>query len=462
MCNLTPERDRVTVGVTATFVDEDLYVVPGEETTCEVRLFNDGTVVDQFTLDVLGDAKEWTTLSTTSVNVFPQQEATVELTFAPPRSADIPAGEMTFAVRVLSREDTEGSTVKEGTIEIGGFTEPALELMPRTAGGRFSAKYRVVVTNTGNAPYEADLFAADADDKLGLKLRERRVQVDGGTSVIVKLRAKPHKMIIKGESESLPFQVIVEDPDGDELTTDGVMTQRALLPRSTMKVLAVAVAAVAALVLLYQMVLKPVVQSEAGQAAVERANELASSAQQAEDNAKAAQEVAKQAEEKAAQAAEQATDAAGNATGAGKQQGGQFPALAGGDSGGDGEALGGPLQAVDFRIQAKAKAPDRFETFSYKTPANQTIYLSDIFLGNPFGDSGVVQLRRNEAVLMEFDMRNFRDDDYHFAQPIEFKPGDLVVLAVQCAQSGTTPAGAPAAECTPAAYFSGRAVVSES
>ncbi|MEV6717996.1 hypothetical protein AB0M48_38830 [Lentzea sp. NPDC051208] len=448
------------MGVTATFVDQDLYVVPGEETTCTVRLFNDGTVVDQFTLDVLGDAKDWTTLSTSTVNVFPQQEATVELIFAPPRSADIPAGEVSFAVRVLSREDTEGSTVHEGTIEIGGFTDPALELMPRTAGGKLTASFRVVVTNTGNAPFEADLFAADPDDKLGLRLRERRVRVDGGTSVIVKLRARPHKMIVKGESQTLPFQVIAEDEDGETLTADGAMTQRALLPRSLPKILAITVAAAAALVLLYQMVLKPVVKSEAGQAAVEKAHDLASSAQQAEDNAKQAQEVAKQAEEKAAQAADQASDAAGNATGAGKQQGGQFPALAG-TGGGDGEAPGGPLQAIDFRIQAKAKAPDRFETFAYNTPANQTIYISDIYLGNPFGDSGVVQLRRNDSVLMEFDMRNFRDDDYHFVQPIEFKPGDRVVLAVQCAQSGTTPAGAPAAECTPAGYFSGRAVVSK-
>jgi hypothetical protein len=458
VCNLVQERDCVTVGVTASFVDEDLYVVPGEETTCEIRLFNNGTVVDQFTLDVIGDAKEWTTLSTSTVNVFPQQEATVELTFAPPRSADLPAGDVSFAVRVLSREDTEGSTVHEGTIEIGGFTEPALELTPRTAGGRLTAKFRVVVTNTGNAPLDADLFTADPDDKLGLRLRERRVRVDGGTSTIIKLRARPHKMLIKGESKTLPFQVIAEDQDGVSLTADGAMTQRALLPKSFGKIVALAVVAIAAVVLLYQTVLKPVVQSEAGQAAVEKAHELASNAQQAEDSAKQAQEQAKKAEEQAQQAAGQAKDAAGNASGAARQEGGQFPALAGTD-GGDGQSAGGPLRAVDFRIQTKAKAPDRFETFEYLTPPDQTIYLSDIYLGNPFGDSGVVQLRRNDSVLMEVDMRNFRDSDYHFVQPIEFKPGDRVVLAVQCAQSGTTPAGAPAAECTPAGYFSGRAVV---
>jgi hypothetical protein len=449
------------MGVIASFEYNDLYVVPGEEITCRVRLRNVGSVVDQFTLDVLGDAKDWTTVSPDTVNVFPHQEATVELTFKPPRSADLPKGDVSFAVRVMSHEDTEGSTVEEGVVEIGGYTEPSIELVRRTVRGRRAARFRVVVTNRGNEAFETEVFAADPDDKLGFRFAQRQLTVVGGTSTIVRLRARPRKLLLKGAPETLPFQVMAQYGEGELLSADAVMAQYPLVPKGLPRLLAMGIAAIAALVILWELVLKPVVKSEAGEAAEEKATQLASSAQQAESSAKEAQA-------KAEKAQEDAKEAAGNAVGAGGQANGQFPALAGDASGGgsgDGEsdqggtASGGPLQAVDFRIQAKAPASDRFKTFSVTTPQKQTYYLSDIYLQNPFGDSGVLQLRRDDAVLFEVNLMNFRDHDYHFVQPIEFEAGQEIVLAVQCAKPGAALESSAATACSPAGYFSGRAVV---
>ena len=47
------------MGATATLSTADLSVVPGGDVTCQVVVRNAGELVDQFTLDVVGDAASW-------------------------------------------------------------------------------------------------------------------------------------------------------------------------------------------------------------------------------------------------------------------------------------------------------------------------------------------------------------------------------------------------------------------
>jgi hypothetical protein len=116
------------------------------------------------------------------------------------------------------------------------------------------------------------------------------------------------------------------------------------------------------------------------------------------------------------------------------------------------------LQAVDFRIQTDVKSDDDFITTRYTVPRDQTYYISDILFENAAGDTGIMRLQRGESVLMQMNLETFRDRDDHWAEPIEFGPGEEVILSVRCQSPGgqTTSTGA---SCTPAAYFSGRTVV---
>ena len=114
-------------------------VTPGSQTTVQLRARNTGSVVDQLTFQILGDAQAWTTVTPPSLSLFPGAEEAVTITFSPPRTAQVPAGQMPFGVHVISKEDPAGSVVEEGVLDVAPFSDVFAELAPRTSRGRRGA-----------------------------------------------------------------------------------------------------------------------------------------------------------------------------------------------------------------------------------------------------------------------------------------------------------------------------------
>ncbi|HWC13864.1 MAG TPA: hypothetical protein VG929_04645 [Actinomycetota bacterium] len=83
---------------------------------------------------------------------------------------------------------------------------------------------------------------------------------------------------------------------------------------------------------------------------------------------------------------------------------------------------------------------------SFSVPEGQTLLVTDLILENPDGNSGTLIISRNDEVLLEVRLDNFRDLDYHFVSPIVFGPGAALVLRATCSD---------AAPCSPALYYVG-------
>ena len=92
----------------------DVRVDPGATTTAKMLVRNTGQVVDQYTIDVVGNCAPWTQVEPKVVNLLPGADVEVTITFAPGRGPQVPAGVVPFGIRVLSREDPPGSAVAEG------------------------------------------------------------------------------------------------------------------------------------------------------------------------------------------------------------------------------------------------------------------------------------------------------------------------------------------------------------
>src|SRR5437763_663395 len=104
------------MGAIATLSTTALTVEAGQEAGFTVGVRNGGTVVDQFTVDIVGEVAVWATVQPEMVNLLPGQTGTVNVKFAPPRTSEAVAGSWTFGVRVASQEDPGGSTVEEGVL----------------------------------------------------------------------------------------------------------------------------------------------------------------------------------------------------------------------------------------------------------------------------------------------------------------------------------------------------------
>jgi hypothetical protein len=442
------------VGVVATIESVTLSVDPGAETACEVRVRNTGQVVDRVLLDVVGDAADWATVEPPQLNLLPGTDGTARVLFHPPRTSEVLAGDVDFAVRARSQEDPDGSVVEEGTVTVTPFTDLVAELTPRTAHGRRAAKFRLVVSNLGNAPVAAEVSALDPDEHLEFTLRPEAVLARPGTATFVKLRAAPKKRFVKGPDKSLPFQAFVLPEVAEPVTVDGAMLQQQIMPKWLLPAIAIAVAGAAALVALWFLVLKPTVASSAQDAVAQQTQQLASSASAANQAATQANQAASKANSAAGGGAAGGGSAGGgSAGGGGSATGSNAGAAAAGAGGASGGANGVPPGAtpVSALLQSNG-APTKnasFTTYPYTFPSGQTILnVSDLVLQNPMGDSGILQVRAGDTALLEFGLDNFRNLDLHYVQQLVFTTKAPLVLAVECLNTTAT-------NCTAAVSFSG-------
>jgi hypothetical protein len=438
-------RHACAVGVIATIDNASVQAQPGSQASCTVRVRNTGMVVDHLLLDVIGDAAAWAQVQPPELNLLPGADATAQVVFSPPRNSEVPAGPVPFGVRVMSQEDPAGSAIEEGQVEVAAFTGIGAAIAPRTARGRRSALFRLIVENQGNVASRASVSASDPDLLLRFRIRPDILSTEPGTATIVKVRASAKKRFLKGPDRSAPFQTLIQADDCPPLTVDGAMLQQQLMPEWLLPAIGVLCVAAAALVALWFTVLKPEVHAAATSAVAQATKKLNDSAKKANDAAASAN--------KAATGANNAASTANTTTqgitkrfvtkGSTKQQ-----QPASNTPPGSAIAGGTPVSTM-LHSTAAVNKPASFVTTQYKVPAKDTLAVTDIVLQNPLGDAGVLQIRVGKKVLFVFGLANFRSIDYHFVQPLDFTSKNPLVLAVEC----TTPAVGKT--CSDAMSFSG-------
>lgn len=411
------------MGATATLRDAALFVDPGSEAVTEIRVRNDGAVVDQFTLDVVGDASAWSAVEPATLSLFPGAEETARIVFRPPRVATVPAGPLPFGVRVRSREDPPGSTVEEGTVEVGAFIEPYAELLPRTSRGSRSATHDLAIDNRGNARLNAEVSAADPDQLLAFDIQPPGIVVEPGTAAFARIRVKPRDSFMRGTPKSRPFNLVVQPADGGPvIALDGTMLQESVLPPWFMKALVGLVALLIAAILFWFLVLRPSIESAASEAVEAPIADLRDGVNDA-------------------------LAANGLAT-IGPGGGGATPTP--GPTPSPGESPTAPPTAAPPLIPGLGNPVDgRLDRTAQVFTASGAVFITDLVFGNSNGRNGSATLRRDSTVLMSLRLENFRDLDFHFVTPIVLGDGQSLVLDLVC--EGV----ASEAECDPSVFYSG-------
>jgi hypothetical protein len=424
------------MGASTRLSSGQLTVEPGGRQACDIQVRNTGAVVDQFIIDVVGDARGWTVVEPATLNVYPGEEATARVEFHPPRSSSVRAGDVPFAVRVVSTEDAEGSGVEEGIVAVGGFIDVAVAISPRTSRGRRRARHELTVENRGNIAVPLDIAAADVDQQLRFSVAPTSFTADAGTATFVKVRPRPVKRFWKGPNKTLPFQTFVTGQQIKPVTADAAMLQEQLLPRWLLPAVALLMAGCAVLVGLWFLVLKPAVKSTATDEATKQTKASTQTANHAQQAAQQAQ-----ANSQRALTASGATGGKGAGHGAGG---------AGGAGGANGTASTGSPSTTPTggRIQLTVKPGSSGSQSLAGVPKNKAFELTDVILENPNGDLGSVFLKRGKGVLFDLNLADFRDLDYHFVSPITVPKGTPLIFSADCANTTKR-------QCTPAVYLGG-------
>ncbi|MCM3661601.1 hypothetical protein M3148_11460 [Georgenia satyanarayanai] len=414
----TARLERPTVQLTAGTVEQ----VP-------LQIRNDGEIVEGYRIEVLGVPGAWASVEPAEITgLFPGAETTATISFAPPRSASVPAGQLSFGVRVVPTEHPEQTVVPEGMVEVLPFLETTAELVPRTSRGRRGATHHVAVDNRGNVPVTVRLDAPD-QDALRVEARPPALTVPPGEAAFADLRVAPRSRIWRGASVTHPFTLTVHTEETTPVTLEGTHLQEAVLPPWFLKALLALLALLLLLAALWFLVLRPTIESTARRAVEE---EVAQANEAAQEAAVAAQ----QAGEEAGQASNAAQAAQGAATEAGSA------AVEAN------ELVGSPtlddlVVPVGDRFQVNTAPGATQSPEPFVVPAEGTVRLTDFVLSNPQGDFGRVEVTLDGRTLLDLALENFRSVDYHFQEPIVAGEGAELTMTVRCDEVGVPPAQDP-------------------
>lgn len=395
------------MGAIAVLGTRSLAVAPGAQASAEVRVRNNGTVVDQFTIQVLGEAGAWSIAEPPIITLFPGAEQTARITFRPPRSSEVPAGPMAFGVRIASQEDPAGSVVEEGQLQVGAFSETSAELAPRTSRGRTGGTHDLAIDNRGNTVLNASISGLDPDRTVAYDIKPPALVIDPGAAAFTRVSVKPRRRFWRGQPKTHSFQLQLDGGQAPVLV-GGSMLQEPLLPPWFLKALALLLAAIVGVVLIWLLFLQPAIRSTA--------------------------------QERAEQVLQQAgIDPGPDGNGSGNGNGQPPPTPAPGETTSPTTPTPGPADTRtprDGRLEAGAPPEEPSE--------ERTLYLTDLVFSNPDGTSGTLRLRRSGENLFVLNLENFRDLDFHFVTPITIAPDQDLRLVCEGTCDGP-----------PAVYFSG-------
>ena len=419
----------------ATLERESVSLDPGEQALLPLRVSNTGDTVEDYHLELVGPPAQWTTIDQSDFTLYPGTSTTANLDVHPPRSPEVPAGELRFGIRVIPVDHPEEAVVPEAVVVVLPYLETTAELVPHTSRGRLGATHQVAVDNRGNIPVTALLSLTDPGQLLRVDPLGPAVTVAPGQAVFADIKVKPVALLWRGTPRTIPFTVTVSPQDSPSVPLEGGHLQEPLLPPWLGKALLALLALLLALAVLWFWLLRPAIQSAAKEAAAESVGAPAKVAATSAQAAEAAQNEAVLAAEQAAGSAAKADKAV--------------------------QAVSGPPKpktvTAPFSERLNATAsPGSIVTDSYTVKPKQSVSLTDFVLENSQGDEGLISMAVNGKVILQQALESFRTTDYHFVTPFVAPEDSEITMSIVCRRAGAPPGVSPApSRCSDAVTFAG-------
>lgn len=375
------------MSVNASFQPDRINAVPGETAALTLHLHNESDSERMVKLRPAGDLAARTVLHTETIFLDPNEEFDVPVVFE--ADSSVAAGVHSCMVEVVDGDDTFSA---DASVDVGSIEAWSARLEPPRSRSAGSGRHKIAIENTGNVAMAVEISAA-SETGVTTEIAAPTVDIDPGKTAKVEFRATPPVTFWNGPAIEHPFTIAVVDGHGDILELDGVFEQRPRTPSWLAPAAAGMVGALLLGTLAWFTLLRPSIET----AAREDAAELDAAQQAVLDE----QIVEIQA------AADEASEL--------------------------------PLgQPTDLRLTATA-APAVTSTKAFDFDASgsgRTLSITDVIFQNPTGAVGRVELLRNGEVLLDQEMANFRDLDFHLVAPLRVESTSSIALRVTCATPG--------------------------
>lgn len=253
------QRQALSIAIATSTVPVD----PGGQASVDVTIRNQGTIVEDVVIDVVGPAGAWARLDRPRIQLYPDADGTVQVTFSPPRESFTASGPMPFQVRATSQVDTSVGAAESGVVVVSGFDVLSARIAPQIVRKKFRGSYDITVLNGGNQPVQARIVADDPEHALVATAAPQALTVPPGSTARARLVMKPRQLIWTGQEAQRPFTVEVQPYGGAPVPLNGSLVQLPIIPKWPIMLLAGAAAAAVALIA--ALIIRPAFQQNANQ-----------------------------------------------------------------------------------------------------------------------------------------------------------------------------------------------------
>ncbi|MFK7917145.1 MAG: hypothetical protein AB8G14_03630 [Ilumatobacter sp.] len=375
------------MSVTASFQPDRITAAPGNTAALSLHLQNNTDVERMITLSASGGLAAQTVLQTETIYLDPNEHFQVPVIVD--ANSSLVAGNHSCVIEV---KDDKHTSTAAATVEITSTEAWVARLEPQRSKSASAGRHKVAVENGGNVPIMVELVAT-AGSALATELAAPAVNIDPGKTAKVEFRVAPHARFWNGAPIEHPFTLNVNGSNGERCELEGLYEQGPRLRSWFGPAFAGMAAALVVGAIAWFALLKPSVEN----IAIDTATELDAIQQADLDDQVVAIEAA----------AEEASE---------------LP-------------LGDP---TDLRLSVTATpATTSTEEFNFDAAGvGRVLSISDVIFQNPTGAVGRVELLRDDQVLLDQEMANFRDLDFHLVAPLRIDSGSSIALRVTCTTPG--------------------------
>ncbi len=207
---------------------ETLTVEAGQRGVARLRILNQGSQVDHFSVRVDGIPPSWITLPREPLRLTPNEEGTVTLTFNPPRDPRSTAGAHPLTIYATSQADPARHAETGGTLHVPPFHAFAAELRPQQIS---TGNARLLLSNGGNAPASLAVSGTDPAEALFIQAQPPQVTLQPGQQQTVALETRTRaRRPLFGTSQRYPFELAIASSVGQMLKQAGTLLVRPIIP----------------------------------------------------------------------------------------------------------------------------------------------------------------------------------------------------------------------------------------
>lgn len=191
-----------------------LDVLPGTPQHLQVTITNTTEVIGGYALRILGADPGWVEVTDQTLSLFPEESRTLDIALTVP--AGIPAGERRIAIQLRELTPPEQSSIHEVVLVVP--EAPALQVradpMAQQAGR--SARYSLLVDNTGNTLVHGRLAGTDPEGKVRYTFSPPQLSLAPGEHAVVDLKVRARQPFI-GQPAVRVLALFLDPPEGNRI-----------------------------------------------------------------------------------------------------------------------------------------------------------------------------------------------------------------------------------------------------